>query len=528
MLNHKTSFHFLMNNQDLKSATLDVLRATSPSPFLFVGSGFSRRYFNLPQWDELLKIFCKSEDEFDGLMAASSQNLPQVATTLAEKYHERWWNDSDFSDKREQFKALAKGKKLKNKTSALRWEICRYINEISKKNEVLLKNEVEALEKINIDGIITTNWDGFLESIFPEHEIQEDLLFSNTQAVGEIYKIHGCASDHESLILTAEDYSGFHKLNPYLAAKLITIFVEHPVVFIGYSMQDENIISLLSSIVEVLDQEKLSKLSRNLIFLQRSKGAAASIEGYTLQFGSRSIPTTVIKTDDYSPVYDAISAVEKKIPVRLLRLYKQQFYEIVSSTQPSKRMHVVDESELTKGKEVQFVVGLSVAADAASRIGYKGIKVIDLFVDLLVDAKYKSDLILSDTIPNVSAATKYIPIFKHLKNLKISNKNELEAAGYNLTGRLPVKGADFYQTIGYKDRYQRDAKGLNFSQLIKKFEPSVAAYLIPFMPTQLLDLVGLEKFLVKNIEKIKTQGAASTPFRKLACFYDWKVNGFIL
>lgn len=132
MLNHKTSFHFLMNNQDLKSATLDVLRATSSSPFLFVGSGFSRRYFNLPQWDELLKIFCKSEDEFDGLMAASSQNLPQVATTLAEKYHERWWNDSDFSDKREQFKALAKGKKLKNKTSALRWEICRYINEISK------------------------------------------------------------------------------------------------------------------------------------------------------------------------------------------------------------------------------------------------------------------------------------------------------------------------------------------------------------------------------------------------------------
>ena len=103
-----------MNNQDLKSATLDVLRATSSSPFLFVGSGFSRRYFNLPQWDELLKIFCKSEDEFDGLMAASSQNLPQVATTLAEKYHERWWNDSDFSDKREQFKALAKGKKLKN------------------------------------------------------------------------------------------------------------------------------------------------------------------------------------------------------------------------------------------------------------------------------------------------------------------------------------------------------------------------------------------------------------------------------
>lgn len=520
-----------MNDTQLKSAALDILRATSSSPFLFVGSGFSRRYFNLPQWDELLKIFCLNEDEFDALMAASSQKLPQVATSLAEKYHDRWWNDEAFSDKKAHFKINSKGKKLKNKTSALRWEICRYINEISKKDDYLLKEEIGDLKKINIDGIITTNWDGFLESIFPEHEVfvgQEDLLFANTQSVGEIYKIHGCASDHESLVLTAEDYSGFHKLNPYLAAKLITIFVEHPVIFIGYSMQDENIISLLSSIVEVLDQDKLSKLSKNLIFLQRAKGAAASIEGYTLQFGARSIPTTVIKSDNYSPIYNAISEVEKKIPVRLLRLYKQQFYEIVSSTQPSKRMHVVDEAELTKGKEVQFVVGLSVAADAASRIGYKGIKVIDLFLDLFVDAKYRSELILSDTIPNVSAATKYIPIFKHLKSVNILNKKDLDASGYKLAGRLPTKGVNFYQTLGYKDRYVRDAGGLSFSQLTRKFDASVAAFLIPYMPPDLLDLSGLEKFLIKNVEKLKTQGAASTPFRKLACFYDWKVNGFSL
>lgn len=518
-----------MNDAELKDATLEVLRATSSSPFLFVGSGFSRRYFNLPQWDELLKIFCNSEDEFDALMAASSQQLPLVATSLAEKYHDRWWHDAAFAEKRANFKANAKGRKHKNKTSALRWEICQYINHISKKGDYLLGSEIDDLKRVNIDGIITTNWDGFLEAIFPEHEVfvgQEDLLFANTQSVGEIYKIHGCASDHESLVLTAEDYSGFHKLNPYLAAKLITIFVEHPVIFIGYSMQDENIRSLLSSIVEVLDQEKLSKLSKNLIFLQRAKGEKGSIERYTLQFGNRSIPTTIVKTDNYSPVYNAISEVEKKISVRLLRLYKQQFYEIVSSTQPSKRMHVVDEEELTKDKKVEFVVGLSVATDAASRIGYKGIKVIDLLLDLFIDAKYRSDLILTDTIPNVSAATKYIPVFKHLKNVKIGSKKDLEASVYKLTDRLPVKGVAFYQTPGYKDRYQRDANGLSFSQLTRKFDASVAAFLIPYMPPDLLDLPGLEKFLIKNIEKLKTQGAASTPFRKLACFYDWKVNGF--
>ena len=520
-----------MNSQEVENNVLNILRATSSSPFLFVGSGFSRRYFDLPQWDELLKKFCRDEDEFDELMATASKKLPNVATLLAQRYHDRWWSDNAFSKNRDNFKVLSNGKKLSNKTSALRWEICNYINGLSKPGEYLLEDEINVLRKINIDGIITTNWDGLLEEIFPEHEVyigQEDLLFSNPQSVGEIYKIHGCASDHETLVLTEDDYSNFHRLNPYLAAKLITIFVEHPVVFIGYSMQDENIISLLASIVGVLDQEKLTKLSKNLIFLQRAKGAPSSIEGYTLQFGNRSIPTTVVKSDDFSPIYRAISAVEKKIPVRLLRLYKQQFYEIVSSTQPSKRMHVVNETELSKEREVQFVVGLSVATDAASRIGYKGIKVIDLFVDLLIDANYKSDLILSDTIPNVSAATKYIPIFTHLRRVQIDNKGALNSSVYDLTGRLPQKGAEFYQTPAYKERYKRDAGGLSFSQIQKKFDPPVVAYLVPFMPESLLDLSAIEKFLLKNIEKLKAPGASSTPFRKLACFYDWKVNGFDL
>lgn len=172
------------------------------------------------------------------------------------------------------YKANNNGLRFKSKSSALRYEISNFINTLYKTNSILLREEVDLLKnkcwwnhnyKL---GLLT--W----KSFFPDHEVyigQEDLLFSNTQSVGEIYKIHGCASHYDSLVLTDSDYQDFHKLNPYLAAKLITIFVEHPVIFIGYSMQDENIISLLSSIVSVLDQDKLSKLSRNLIFLQKSK-----------------------------------------------------------------------------------------------------------------------------------------------------------------------------------------------------------------------------------------------------------------
>ena len=329
------------------------------------------------------------------------------------------------------------------------------------------------------------------------------------------------------MVLTDHDYGNFHRLNPYLAAKLITIFVEHPVIFIGYSMQDENIISLLSSIVSVLDQDKLSKLSRNLIFLQRANGSGPSIQDYTLQFKEGNIPATLVKTDDFSPMYTAITEIEKKIPVKLLRIYKKQFYEIVSSTQPSRRMHVVNEGELDEKSEIQFVAGLTVASDAKSTIGYKGIKVIDLFNDLIIDADFHSESVLKYSIPSFSKAAKYIPIFKHLKNIGVSHKEDSSLKKYDLKDRLPLNGAEFYQSKASKERYERDALKMTCSQIIKSFDHAVAAAFLPFVDDQRMDLPVIEKFLSKHADKLDN-GARSTPFRKLACFYDWKKNGFSL
>lgn len=65
-------------------------------------------------------------------------------------------------------------------------------------------------------------------------------------------KIHGSSKEPESIIITNEDYVEFYKRKKYISAKLLTYFVEHPLFFIGYSINDENIKAILSDIDEII------------------------------------------------------------------------------------------------------------------------------------------------------------------------------------------------------------------------------------------------------------------------------------
>lgn len=55
-----------------------ILKESDSLPFLFVGSGFSKRYLDLPNWEDLLKEISKLVSEkpyyFDGLKSTLRQN----------------------------------------------------------------------------------------------------------------------------------------------------------------------------------------------------------------------------------------------------------------------------------------------------------------------------------------------------------------------------------------------------------------------------------------------------------------------
>ncbi|WP_293765919.1 SIR2 family protein [uncultured Aquitalea sp.] len=506
---------------DIEEELSAIFSQRSSGPFLFLGSGFSRRYIGLEDWEGLLEKFCISTKPYAYYRSSSNQNIPLAATLLANDFHDIWWSDARFESSRNAY-----AHEIKNKSSPIKYEICKYLVEKSEPNIASeeLKNEIEALRTCDVDGIITTNWDMLIENIFPDYIVysgQNELLFSNTLNIGEIYKIHGTCCNPESLVLTDSDYQDYNSRNAYLASKLITIFVEHPVVFIGYSITDNNIRELLKSISLCIGSENIEKLRDNLIFIDRKEPSTGpTIETSYLQFDSIQIPIKIVKSKDFTPVYNAIAQFERKLPARVLRFCKERLYEVVQGQNPDKKIAVVDFENIEYAADVEIVFGLGVIGKLGAT-GYKAITANDLFEDLIYDNKdFDPSSILSITIPSFQGGIKFAPIFKYLSKLDIKSMDEYRASGFRIDRHINKKNQDF--VTGNASAFAKYASG-SFSDFIKSATEPEILCLTPLFT--FIDLDALLEYITQNYERI-INSKYKYHFRRLMAFYDWKKYGF--
>ena len=512
------------------------------APFLFVGSGFSRRYLGLEDWTGLLKRFCQPIRDYGYYSSKANGDLPLTASYMATDYNEWWWSATGPVEQR----ALA-GEIVREQADALKVDIASYIGDFSLENARSSEaaGEIAAFSDIAVDGIITTNWDTLLEELFPDYRVfvgQQELLFSNPQSIGEIYKIHGSIADPRSLVLTAEDYQEFSSKNPYLAAKLVTIFVEHPVIFLGYSIADPHIREIISSIAQCLPQEKIAAFQENLVFVQRARhGEEPAVERTTIQSGRFSITMMVAKVVDFGQVYAALTTTRRKIPARVLRFFKEQLYELVHTTEGAEqKLAVVDYENLESAKDVEFVVGVGVAKDrqtfgqkAEDRLaakGYAGVAAAELFADCLAEhSQFNGADLLKSAFPIYArqGSRTFIPVFRYLQSAGITDKAGLLASNFEGAKKIVQKleAADFTYP-SYKKRFDVAFAGLTTAEIIaKSSSPSEAVIMLSFQPDAEIDVPVLRAFLQETAEKLTTEPYLSQ-YRKLVCRYDRLVYGF--
>lgn len=523
----------MVQSINIEKELAELLSESISAPFLFIGSGFSRRYLNLPDWKGLLSQFSQIMP-FDSYLGTAGNDYPSAALALAHDFYAEWWKEN--KDKVEIFQSP---KWVHAIETPLKYEISQYLNSIDIKSLIESNSELKELLNPNvvIDGIITTNWDQLLETIFPNLNVyvgQSDLFFKNPQSIGEIFKIHGCSTNYSSLILSKNDYDDFNKKNAYLAAKLLSIFLENPVIFIGYSITDKNITDLLDQIATMMNtQDQLERLAKNLIFVTRSDNDIDSLESVIKTAGEKTLYFTHIRTNDYSQIYKALQYSERKIPVHLLRTLKTQIYNIVKTTEDAdRRIAIKDFDEaIDKNSKLEFVVGVGVAKNEyGNSLGLNGIDNWDILRDIIFnDLTFQDIDILKQTLPGLSKSNRtYLPVQKYINaDHSYANNPELPSA----LSSLIKNNLEYYInkiSSSVKKQFQNSwtlEEIINMTQIndtecsISKKLDFLALWLTNNTNKESCTLLK-EKFLKPQFEILKEHTDVTSTFRRLICILD--------
>lgn len=308
-------------------------------PILFIGSGISQRYIDAPTWRELLEQLVNENPDIKNplqyYLQEYSNDYPKIASVLTKKYRDYAWNNRNESDEFPifTFESTSSNIHLKYKISSILKNKMENFNPDNHE----LSNELNLLKKLNPQAIITTNYDNLLETLFPKYETivgQEVIYKRQSTDIGHILKIHGSIEDYDSIIIEEKDYYNFEKKQIYLNAKLLTYFMEHPVFFIGYSLGDENIKSILYDIKQISDADT-EPMVKNMWFIDWSKEPILNQRNVPPQVKSisvgngESVRINYIKLHEYDELYKAL--YQDSIDLSALKLIEETVYNLVKS-----------------------------------------------------------------------------------------------------------------------------------------------------------------------------------------------------
>ncbi|QTB16030.1 SIR2 family protein [Lysinibacillus sphaericus] len=539
---------------DIEEALSLHLSKFTTAPFLFIGSGFSKRYLDTENWEGLINKFCELVPQgFSYYRSTSNGKWDVAAQMIAEDFHQIWWNDERYLESRNEFQEYAT-----NKYSALKIEISKYLKNKEYEYGVNEQNDTElnCLKEAVIDGIITTNWDTLLEQIFSKEDMttyigQKKLLFSNNLGVNEIYKIHGCSTEPDSLVLTHDDYEEFTSRNAYLASKLLTIFVEHPVIFIGYSISDANIIQILESITACLDSSNIGNLKDRLIFVERARGANDSFQESTMTINGLTIPITKVVTDNFDKVYRPLTTIKRKFSTKKLRQMKSEMYELVKHNDPKGKIKVINFMEGEEDNDkVEFVVGFGMDHFAEqiegiiesndklkpskirhSSLGYTTYTRKDLLEEIIADNdtfSYDYDELLKSTLPEKLKTDQSLPVNRFISFSSIKDINDLD---YKIKKKKNLKLNNFLTK-----QQQREKSALSFDWQFNSVREVYDGYnnleekffYIAILNESKIDLTELREILLQNIHLVESTGQIGANLRRLFRIYDYLAFGRLI
>lgn len=488
----------------------------SNHPVLFIGTGLSLRYLDDSySWDELLLNVCKeftgNEENYYDIKARHQLSngefdYPSIGSEIENLFNKHLINNRNgkFKYINDMYYELMKADK---NVSRLKLYLSELFNNLSYKENV--KTEISLLTKArkNIGSIITTNYDLLVEEIFGFNPlIGNDILLSNPY--GSVYKIHGCSSDANKIIFTKEDYEEFNTKYELIRAQLLSLFTHNPIIFLGYSVSDDNIREILSTIFNYIDinSEMAEKVRQNFLLVEYEKDSInEDVVEHDIQLDDdKLIRINKLKTDNYSSLYMALNNLELPVSAMDIRKVQNVVKDIYSGG--SIKVQITEGLDNLDNNEKILVVGsektIKYEFHTVPEIMQKYFEIIDEENKQLLNVIDKQVIQTSQFFPMYGFSLINNSIEKAEK-LKKQQKNKLNSIVSELEPR-------FHRIHNSVEGIKKD------NNISKSKEENVLVYNIM---NGHISLDDVKEYLVSYTD------TNTTSYKKLLCAYDFQKYG---
>lgn len=481
-------------------------------PVLFIGSGFSMRYLDTSySWDGLLKhisyqLFENDETYLDikaKNMVDSKVLYEKVASDLEIQFETIASKDRNgkFKDVNDIFY-----ENMQNNIKLSRMKI--YISLLLSNSLKNIENDKEFQELIkirkNISSIITTNYDQLIENIFDFSPlIGNDILMSNPY--GSVYKIHGCISSVKNMVLTKEDYYEFETKYELIRAQLLSLFIHNPIIFLGYSISDDNIRKILKTIFTYVEPNSdiANKIKSNFLIVEYDKGSKnKDVSEYDIILDNgTNLRLNKLKTDDYFSLYNELANLQ--LPVSAMDIRKVQ--SVVREIYEGGEVKVEVVGDLDKLKNSDKILAIGNKEHIKYDFQRPGEMMTNYF-KLIEEDNYQ---LLSLIDKHHIQDSQFFPIFGFSKiNKKLETK-----------GRLVEIQQNKLLSIFRIDNVKNSLVSINDILMDESIAKSYKTpHIIYGIIHKQIDLVDAEQYLKKLIDMEQSD---NTNFRKILCAYDF-------
>ncbi|HGG0586987.1 MULTISPECIES: SIR2 family protein [Bacillus cereus group] len=513
-------------------------------PILFIGSGFSKRYLDTPDWERLLINILE-------FMGKTERDFKTMKLKLKSKPAYRNLSDGEINAKiageiEVIFNEYFYESELANQYAD--W-IDEGVNPFRKCISILLsklnilpekKGEIENFKELKNKtmAVVTTNYDCLLENIFNLSEdsvfIGQPQLFNpKSLDLGELYKIHGCMTDPENIIITEEDYMIFRNTAKLFSAKLLTLMSENPVVFIGYSINDPNIQQILIDLVSCLSIEQVEKLKNYFYLIEYKEGETELLEREYL-FPAKSykgvetiFPISIVSTDNYMEVYRELSKLTPAMNISTVKQVKRIVKDIVvqateSNVEPADVMTILLEDVNKLSEEHQkFAIAVGHIKDIKESYSYSPMPVQYVFEDILFNNKgFNPSSLLKNTYEKVYFKGKRImPIYKYSSQL---TPEELELCPSVKEYISTHKNIEDYLNNNIIKAIESIPEGSTIANMPEEFKDNYRRKCLWIIKNiNRIDLEEIEKFLQSEFQKYDTFNSNQrSDFHRIVSIYD--------